>query len=100
MKQDDFYKLILKKLLPRCFEIMKGKGTAYSGQEDKLANFKRCAKLANVKVETAWMIYFIKHIDAIASYIRGEYCDNEPIEGRIVDAINYLFLLYGIIKEK
>ncbi len=100
MKPEELEKLIEEELLPKCREIRTSKGVAYSGIEDKLGNFKRCAKLANVPIETAWMVYFVKHFDALCSYIRGEYVDSEPIDGRIMDMINYLFLLYAIIKEK
>ena len=100
MDSKTLYELIETELLPKCFEIMKSKGESYSGLEDKLGNFKRCAKLAGVSVEKAVLVYMIKHIDAISSYCRGEYSDCEKIEGRIQDAINYLFLLYGIIKEQ
>ena len=96
----EFDKLIKKELLPKCFEIMDSKGIAYSGQIDKLGNFKRLAKMTNTPIELIWFVYFVKHFDALNSYIKKEYTDSEPIEGRIVDLINYLFLLYGIIKEK
>ena len=100
MNSNDLYNLIDKELLPKCMDIMKSKGEAYSGLEDKLGNFKRCSILAGTTIEKAWFIYFVKHFDALSSYIRGEYKDSEPIEGRIQDLINYLFLLYGIIKER
>jgi len=100
VKSEELYQLIEKEILPQCFAIMKSKGEAYSGTEDKLGNFKRCSSLAGVPVEKAWYIYFVKHFDALSSYIRGEYKDSEPIKGRIQDLINYLFLLSGILKEK
>jgi len=102
MRSEELYKIINEELLPKCFQIMKSKGEAYSGKkmDDKLGNFKRCAKLANVSVKKAWFVYFVKHFDSLSSYIRDEYVDCEPIEGRIVDLINYLFLLYGIIREE
>ena len=100
MKSDDLLKVINEEILPVCFQIMSTKGEAYSGLEDKLGNFKRCAKLADVSVEKAWYIYFVKHFDALSSYIRGEYKDSEPISGRIIDLINYLFLLTAILKEQ
>lgn len=100
MKSEELYHFIEKEILPECFTIMKSKGEAYSGTEDKLGNFKRCAALAGVPVEKIWFVYFIKHFDALSSYIRGEYNDSEPIKGRIQDLINYLFLLGGILKEK
>ena len=100
MKVDEFNKILEADLLPKCLPIMNSKGIAYSGQEDKLGNFKRCGKLAGVHPKIAWFIYFCKHFDALSSYIRGEYKDCEKIEGRIMDLINYLFLLYALIKEE
>ena len=100
MKSAELYQLLEKEILPECFAIMQSKGESYSGKEDKLGNFKRCASLAGVPVEKAWFIYFVKHFDSLSAYIREEYHDSEPIKGRIQDLINYLFLLIGILKEK
>lgn len=100
MKSEELYKLVEEEILPECFKIMSSKGEAYSGLEDKLGNFKRCAHLANEPIEKVWFTYFIKHFDALSAYIRGEYKDSEPIKGRIQDLINYLFLLCGILKEQ
>ena len=100
MKSEELYKIVNEEILPDCFGIMRTKGMAYSGKEDKLGNFKRVAQLLKQTPLMVWFVYFTKHFDAIASYIRGEYKDSEPIEGRIKDGINYFFLLYGLIKEK
>ncbi len=98
MKAQKFYK-IAEQLFDECMEIMKTKGIAYSGIEDKFGNFKRIAKSLCMSPEAVWFVYFAKHLDALTSYIRGEYSDSEPIKGRIQDMINYLFLLYGLIVE-
>ena len=79
---------------------MNSKGLSYSGTEDAFGNFKRCAKLSGTTPEQTWFTYFIKHFDSLCSYLREEYNDTEPIEGRIIDLINYLMLFYGMIKEK
>lgn len=100
MKSEQLYNILKEKLLPECVAIMKSKGESYSGKEDKLGNFKRCSKLADIPVKKAWFVYFVKHYDALTSYIRGEYSDSESIEGRIKDMINYLILLYAIIYEE
>jgi len=96
--------LIDKTILPACKGVLYGKGRAYSGvrkAKDCLANFKRGALLTGLKVEQVCFIYLAKHFDAIASWTRGEYKDDtEGIESRIIDAINYLFLLYAIKIEK
>lgn len=100
MEVKRFQMLIKDDLLPECFKIMDTKGLAYSGKEDKLGNFKRGAGLTGSTPEKVLFIYMMKHIDAIASYVREEYTDCEKIEGRIQDVINYCFLLYGLVKEK
>jgi len=93
---DNFY----KQLLEECIQILKSKGTAYSGTEDRFGNFKRLEKQLGISRFLIWKVYFQKHLDAIDSFIRGEYHDSEPIRGRIVDCINYLLLLGGMIDEK
>ena len=45
------------------------------------------------------MVYLLKHIDGIASYIDGHDSQREPVEGRIIDAIVYLFLLWGMFDD-
>ena len=45
------------------------------------------------------MVYLLKHIDGIASHIDGHTSQREAVEGRITDAIVYLFLLYGMVIE-
>jgi hypothetical protein len=40
-------------------------------------------------------------MDSIRYYVlHGKEASDEKIEGRILDAVNYLVLLYGIIYEK
>lgn len=98
MKEERFYKLT-DKLILDCMEIMRSKGTAYSGLEDKLGNFKRVAKNLALTPRQVWYVYFAKHLDALSAWLRGEYRDSESIGGRIKDLINYLFLLHAIIEE-
>jgi len=98
MKAQQFYDLS-ESLIDSCMEIMKSKGLAYSGKNDSFANFKRVAKNLCMSQYQVWHVYFSKHLDSLASWIKEEYSDSEPIESRIKDLINYLFLLYGMIKE-
>lgn len=47
------------------------------------------------------MIYFMKHIRSIEAWIKnGEISSEERIEGRIIDAITYLTLLWGLENDK
>jgi len=99
MKQDQFYG-IAKEYWKDCMKIMKSKGIAYSGRKDKFGNFKRIAKNLGLTPYQVWYVYFAKHLDSLNAWLREEYQDSEPIEGRIKDLINYLLLLGGMIEEE
>jgi len=99
MKAKKFLELVKQNIFVRCLAIMKSKGEAYSGKEDKFGNFNRIAEKRDVSRYLVWSIYFDKHLDALDSWINGYYVDSEPIYGRILDLINYLLLLYGMIYE-
>tara|TARA_R110002012_G_scaffold61490_3_gene161239 strand:- start:3391 stop:3582 length:192 start_codon:yes stop_codon:yes gene_type:complete len=46
------------------------------------------------------MVYLLKHIDGIASFVNGYQSQREDVRGRITDAIVYLCLLWGMIDEQ
>jgi uncharacterized protein YifE (UPF0438 family) len=101
MKVDDFIKWA-KSMQKEENEIMLGKGKEYTvSDEDKFKNFKSIAERMNTSSEQVAMIYLLKHMDSIRNYtLHGIEASDESIEGRIMDARNYLLLLGGIIKEK
>jgi len=43
------------------------------------------------------MVYLLKHIDGISSYIEGHRSQREDVSGRIQDSLVYLFLLWAMI---
>jgi len=90
----------MKKIFAECIGVMKSKVKSYSGLKDAFGNFKRIAIKRDVPVALVWSIYFEKHLDALNSYLNGQYDDSEPIEGRLLDLVNYIFLLYGILAEE
>lgn len=100
MTKEEFYNLIENEIVPECVKILKTKGEAYTTTDDRLIGFKKNAKLLGMSPEKQWFSYFVKHFDSITSYVNENYSDSEPIETRIFDMINYLFLLYGLISEK
>ncbi len=82
--------------------LMKDKGKEYTVNDtDKLKNFKSIAERLKTFPEFILLVYLLKHMDSIRNYILDgtEACD-EPIEGRIIDARNYLLLLGAMIKER
>jgi len=80
------------------------KGGEYAGDADRLANFKRGAKLVGVTPLQVAFIYASKHYDGIATYVRDmadgtERKRSESIEGRLDDLMNYCLLMKALIRE-
>ena len=81
-------------------DLLVNKGREYAGDHDALGNFKSANDIGVTANQKLW-IFLDKHLSSIRSYIKhGQVFSNEPIEGRINDAINYLFLLRCLIAEQ
>lgn len=81
-------------------QLLKVKGADYTRHSvDRLSNFKRNAAALDTSPLLVWAVYFNKHIDAIMAFVKTGKTESEAIEGRIDDAINYLYLLEGLVKE-
>jgi len=103
MKHEDFDKL-LEETITEMKHVLKVKGGEYAGDEDRFQNFKRNAQRLRLHQMTIWAVYFNKHIDAINQYVQDlqhgfERPHGEAIESRFVDAMNYLMLGLGMLKE-
>ena len=73
----------------------------YARDEDNVfANFERVGATLDIPREKVLMIYLLKHIDGIVSYIDGHKSQRESVTGRITDAIVYLMLLWGMCEDK
>lgn len=86
-------------------ELSRLKGGEYSGDLDRLANFRRNARDCNVPMELIWRIYASKHWDAIMQYEQDlrtakKRERSESIEGRITDLITYLILFLAMYRER
>lgn len=85
-------------------EILKVKGGEYAGDTDRFENFKRNGLRLGLHPMTIWAVYFNKHVDAINQYVSDlqnakERPRGEAMDGRFVDAMNYLMLGLGMLKE-
>ena len=70
----------------------------YARTEDNVfANFDRVSDCLKIPREKALMVYLLKHVDGISSYIDGHKSQREDVSGRITDTIVYLFLLWAMI---
>ena len=63
------------------------------------ANFERVADHVNMSREKTLMVYLLKHIDGISSFVNGHISQREDVRGRITDVIVYLCLLWGMIEQ-
>lgn len=95
-------------LREQTFETVRGlglnKGGEYSGDDDRLANFRRNGADQELPMETIWRVYAAKHWDAIGQYIKDrrngkERLRTEGIGGRVDDLITYLVLFKAMLDE-
>ena len=80
-------------------ELNKSKGHDYAGDGDAFNNFRKNATKLGLSPYQVLAVYRNKHEDAIETWHREGGVKSEPIEGRIIDDIVYLFLLLGMIHE-
>jgi hypothetical protein len=104
MKPDDFV-LLIDETFRNLHNLSKTKGREYSGVNDRFANFKEIAKDLIITPEQALWVYFYKRFCSIRTHIHDIAVNNprvlsEPIEGRIDDAILYLLLLKGLLRDR
>ena len=93
-----------EKLMERMFEeeraVAQSKGKEYT-QGDRLDNFKRIAKELDLDPKKVLYVYMKKHWDSITGFVKNNQTySTEAIEGRIMDARVYLFLLRCLIEEE
>lgn len=78
--------------------------------EDGLANFKRvgdqvrcvcehCGQGTRIGPMATLMVYMLKHVDGIVSYVGGYKSQREDVRGRIKDVRMYNVLLRALIEE-
>lgn len=87
-------------IIAQMIEMRNTKGKEYAGPGDRFDNFSRLAQRLQIPRNKVLWTYTVKHLDAIESYINNQReFSTERIEGRIVDAMTYLMLLAGMIRE-
>ena len=67
--------------------------------ENAFANFERVCERLHLSREQVLLVYLEKHLDGIHSYVNGHKSQRENVKGRILDAVVYLCLLYGMVEE-
>lgn len=87
----------------KCIPTLEAKGHDYTNgtiKDDPNANFKIVGDMLHMSPLMTWAVYFMKHITAIITFVNGTDLKSESINERILDAINYLFILYTMLEDE
>lgn len=94
-----------RECLEACDKLLTRKGADYTGGASKtgdrvgrLKNFFSNAERLGLTPRQVLGVYMNKHLDAINTFIAKGQLESEPIEGRIHDAVNYLLLLFKMVR--
>lgn len=95
-----------REMIEMCDKALTVKGADYTqgdslkSRQGRLKNFYRNSDRLDLSPYKILAVYMFKHIDAVEAYLRRGFVESEPIEGRIMDCINYFLLLYKMIKHE
>ena len=83
------------------------KGKEYQKGENVFSNFETNADDLGLTRYQIWSIYFNKHVKSILNAIKDNPLEpeesntlSESLNGRIIDAVAYLTLLYGMVNQQ
>lgn len=88
-------------LLSEAKDIREEKNPSYSGEDDYHGNFKKLARLKNVRPISVAFNQYWKHFSSLLSYVKDDSVPQaEPLEERFADLINYTLIMYSLYKEE
>ena len=104
MQVDTFFKLS-DAFLEECKNIQIEKGREYTiddgtGKADKFANFRSIGQRMDLDPKMVLMIYMLKHMDSIRTYVLYGKEGSEGLKGRCQDLVNYAIMLYLLDHEE
>ena len=99
MTTNDFQTKVVEPMWAEMQNIFATKGKDYSGDTDRLLNFKRVAERLDISPIQVAGVYLYKHLDAMDTWFRTGKLSGEPIEAKFVDIIAYILLLQGLNLE-
>jgi hypothetical protein len=105
MTDQDTYDKLVAETWETITELGKKKGGEYSGDRDRLENFRRNGERLGLPMEVIWAIYATKHWDAITQYCADVLAGKnrprmESLSGRCDDLIVYLMLFKAMLQER
>ena len=101
MTSTDFNQLV-HEVFDKCSNTLLRKADEYT-DEDRLSNFKKAARMAGCTPAQALMGFKLKHDVATQDFVNwdadGKLIPMEYWTEKVVDSINYLILLYALVKD-
>jgi len=98
------FKKVTDETFKKCDKVLNSKNIEYARNNDKLHNFKVAGTTRGVTPESALGGMMLKHVISIFDYINDtdkDICRNvDSWDEKIVDNINYLLLLRGLVIER
>ena len=99
------FKKLLKHICDRSENTFTKKRSEYANDVDVFENIKRGIgfSIFNTEPEQVAWSYATKHLESIASMLEKlpeEVPSNDLIEEKIGDAINYLIIIEGLLKDR
>lgn len=88
---------VVEELISEEMEVLFKARKEYSPDKNIFANFVRIGDRLGLTPEKILLVYLLKHLDGIVSYVQGHEMQREDISGRITDARNYLLLLHLMV---
>lgn len=82
--------------------IMRHKSADYASGTDPFANFKRGEILGFATAEEGLMLRVVDKISRISTFLKNGQLElkNEAVQDSILDVINYMILLHGMLLDK
>lgn len=105
MTREDFYEQVVKRRMDLTKAVLDSKSCEYSTQQSAFQNFEFSTGISfhSTSPAVAWE-FMVKHLTSIKDII-GDYEKSqslpsvEKLEEKIGDAVNYLILIEGMLKE-
>lgn len=90
---------VMESVFVECHGLREAGQAEYALTDDAFGNFDRLAAELGLPRELVLWVYARKHVDGIASWIKGHRSQRGAVQGRINDLIVYLCLLRAMIEE-
>jgi hypothetical protein len=88
-------------LLNRCIELLRSKSHDYAEGGDAFVNFKTAAQVAGISPEQTLLTLLGMKISRLTQLVaKGKKAKNESVEDTMLDIINYVLLLRGMMQEQ